>query len=587
MRPSMMRRRAPVARVRTLALAYLATVALGCRDSTGPTGPVPADIIVNQPALHLRQRDSTQITPSVVDKDGHLISGVSVRFRSTDAEVATVSDVGVVTAVGRAGTATIVVSAGKVHVDVPVTVVAVSNGIVVTPTPAVLTQKGTLALSARVLDVVGTQIPGAPLSFASNNTAIVTVSPDGVLTSVGPAGTVVVTVTSDTLSATVPVAVPQLPTSLVAPTSVSVGRNASVRITGQVLDAVGTPIRNPQFTYASDNSALVSVGADGIAHAGASLGSANVTLRSGTLTATTRVSVVDPSHPAGTVDGTVTGSSWSVAVSSGGTVYAGGYNSSIRRGDLPSYALSSVLTVTNGSAVLDVTFNATGTTAYAAGLASGRLTAIDVARDAVLWSVQLQGTPFAVALAPDERTVYASTGDGLVFVIDVATRASTGTLTVGGAPNHLAVNRATGKLYANDSNGGRVTEIDMATNTVVRVLSVPGTPQMMVASPDGQELYVANEAGSVDVVDLVSGTRVAQVPLSSGGSGGAFGLALSPDAQQLYATMPFGARVVVIDRASRTVVNSITVVNEPRRVAFAADGLTAVVAGGGGVAFIR
>ncbi|MFL5578593.1 MAG: hypothetical protein ACJ79S_21775 [Gemmatimonadaceae bacterium] len=104
----------------------------------------------------------------------------------------------------------------------------------------------------------------------------------------------------------------------------------------------------------------MSVGADGIARAGASLGWANITLRSGTLAATTRVSVVDASHPTGTVDGTVAGSSWSVAVSSGETVYAGGYDPSIRRGDLPSYALSSALTATNGSAVLDVTFTPRG-----------------------------------------------------------------------------------------------------------------------------------------------------------------------------------------------------------------------------------
>ena len=585
MRPVSSFRRVP----RGIHLAVLAAAlsggSLACgNDTTGPSGPQPDHIELSATSLTLRQRESVQIVPSVVDKNGTLISGVGVKFRSSDTTVVTVSNVGVVNASGRAGTAVVTATADRVHADIPVTVTAVSNGIIVTPSPAIVLQKGTLALSARVVDVIGATIPGAVISYSTSNAAVVTVSPSGVITSTGPAGAAVVTLISDTLSATVPVSVPQVPTTLSAPSTLSLARSTSGAIGARLFDAVGTVIPNAQFTYSSDNTGIVGVGTDGILHSGGSLGSANITVRSGSLSATVRVSVVNAGHPLeGSVAASspVTGSAWAVAISSGGVVYAG--EGDLSRADLPSFTMTQVVAGT-GNLLLDVVFNASGTTAYVSGLTGNQLTAIDVARNTVLWTVPVAGTAFAVALSPDEQTVYISTGNGTLYAIDVASRSVKATLTLGGAPNHLAVNRATGKLYVNDYYGSRVSEIDMSTNTLVRTLSLTGkTPQMMAVSPDGGTLYVANESGSILYIDLATGTKVAETTLPSG----AFGLALSPDGLQLYASTGYSSTVIVVDVQSKAVVNTIPVNGDARRVAFSPDGMTAAVASGGSVTFIR
>jgi YVTN family beta-propeller protein len=58
---------------------------------------------------------------------------------------------------------------------------------------------------------------------------------------------------------------------------------------------------------------------------------------------------------------------------------------------------------------------------------------------------------------------------------------------------------------------------------------------------------------------------------------GVFGLTLSPDGKQLYATGALAGMLWIVDRASRTKVNSISIGGTPRRIAFDDPGSTAIV----------
>ncbi|MFN8581995.1 MAG: hypothetical protein U0163_13615 [Gemmatimonadaceae bacterium] len=92
-------------------LCWLA-MAVAC-GSDSPTGPTPAEIVLNFPAVSSKQLDSARIIPSVVDSKGQLIGGVTVLFESGNPSVVAVSKVGVITSVGPAGTATVTVRSGK------------------------------------------------------------------------------------------------------------------------------------------------------------------------------------------------------------------------------------------------------------------------------------------------------------------------------------------------------------------------------------------------------------------------------------------------------------------------------------------
>jgi len=120
-----------------------------------------------------------------------------------------------------------------------------------------------------------------------------------------------------------------------------------------------------------------------------------------------------------------------------------------------------------------------------------------------------------------------------------------------------------------------VLEIDEDTHEVLRRLPVGGRPQGLAVSPDGTELYIADELGHLVVWDLPANTLKQEVSAPPG----AFGLALTPDAAQIYITVAGGTDgvVAVYDRASRALVRTIATVARPGGSRFDITGETAIV----------
>jgi YVTN family beta-propeller protein len=240
--------------------------------------------------------------------------------------------------------------------------------------------------------------------------------------------------------------------------------------------------------------------------------------------------------------------------------------------------------VSVGSVPTDVTFNPAGTTAYVTNQTDATLGVINVGSGVQVATVALGGNPFDVIVAPDGARVYVSTNANQVVVVNAATRTVIGNIPTAAAPMRMAFHPDHTRLYVATIFGSVVHEINVATMLVSRTFNVGGVPQGMAVSPDGAELYVANEAGRVDIWSLGNNSLLSSVPLPAGG----FGLAMTKDATQLYVSLPGLGRVAVVDRLGRTIVNLVTTGGDPRKIAFSADGLTALVANQTGwVDFIR
>lgn len=251
---------------------------------------------------------------------------------------------------------------------------------------------------------------------------------------------------------------------------------------------------------------------------------------------------------------------------SGGTFPAAGFPIDVAVGFIPT----------------NVIFNSTGTTAYVTNQLSQNVGIIDVATHTQVNTIPIAGDPFNLVLSLDGTRLYVSNNANNVAVLDIASRSVITTIPMPGPPNGLALSRNGTRLYVSHPFNGVVVEVNTATNTVTRTLEVPGAPQDMVVS-DGAELFVANEAGSLDLVDLSTGSVAASIPLPGGG----FGLAMSPDRAQLYVGQPAGF-LTIADRATRTIVKSLTLGGSPRKIAFNASGKFAVVANEDGwVDFIK
>ncbi len=569
---------------RLLALAAVACSLASCGDSTEPRR-IPAAIVILPNAPTVPQKASKQLTATVVDAAGREIAGETLTYESSDPTVLTVSPTGLLVSPGPIGTATITVRDGELSGTVDAVVTLLPSTITVTPNPIALQTGFSLQLSVVVTDANGDPIFNPPLVFTSSNPGVVSVTEYGSLTSAGGNGTATITVTSGTLSTTVPVTVMQVPTTIqVSPSFMVLASGQSQALTATVKDAAGGSVVGAPVSFLSSNPSVAVVSSIGVVTSAGPDGGATITVTSGTLTATVGIFVGEA--PPGTVLATVplAGSPWGAAVTATGDFFVTTAAGTIARGAFPTYAFPTTFPV-NGQA-LSIAVNAAGTKAYVAQGADGGgstgIAIIDLATNTVTDVIPIPiVTSFCVALSKDEQSLFVGTDDRLK-VIDVPSKTIVNADLAVGAVN--AISRAPGSdlLYA--AINSSVVEINGATRAIVRTLPVPaGSLQETAASLDGTELYVLQEGANLIVWDLTTN----QLKQSVSGAGG-FGIGLSPDGKFLYVATSFGGDVKVIDRASRVVLRTIATGGIPRRVAFdPTTGIAMVTNENGWVDFVK
>ena len=107
-------------------------------------------------------------------------------------------------------------------------------------------------------------------------------------------------------------------------------------------------------------------------------------------------------------------------------------------------------------------------------------------------------------------------------------------------------------------------------------------PQRIAVSPDGSELYVANEINGLDIINLDTDV-ISHVALN----GTAIGLALTPSGDYVYVALANGGVVKVVDVGAREVYKTINTGGDPRNIAIAADGTVVVADQTGYLRFIH
>lgn len=290
-------------------------------------------------------------------------------------------------------------------------------------------------------------------------------------------------------------------------------------------------------------------------------------------------------HPVGIVGSTtdLNNRPFGVAVSGSGDVLVTQLDgATVARGALPTTAFARSIAV--GSVPTDVTVDGTGTYGYVTNQFSSNVGIIDLATDTQVGSIPVTGSPFRVKLSPDGNSLFVTGNADSLFIVDVATREITARLAVGLDANGLALDHTGTRLFVSNQSDGTVAQVDLTTNTVAGVIQVGGHPQELVLSPGGSLLFVADEAGSVQIWSLREGRKRGDIAVP----GGAFAMAVSPDWRQLYISSSLGGALYMIDWKTGSTLNTVTTGGMPRRIAFTADGATAVVANEAGwVDFIQ
>jgi len=142
---------------------------------------------------------------------------------------------------------------------------ATLRSIAVSPANDTLVVGASQAFTARPLDANNNLVSGVSLSWASSNTAIVTITQTGLATGVA-AGTAQIAASAYGINGLATVTVVQLPVAsvVVAPSSVTTRIGATTQLTDTTKSASGAVITGRPVTWASDNTNVASVDQTGL-----------------------------------------------------------------------------------------------------------------------------------------------------------------------------------------------------------------------------------------------------------------------------------------------------------------------------------
>jgi DNA-binding beta-propeller fold protein YncE len=306
---------------------------------------------------------------------------------------------------------------------------------------------------------------------------------------------------------------------VIRPTRLALGVGISRQLTASVLDESGTPVPGAIVTFTTSDPAVVSVTAEGlVSYVG--VGQAEITATSDDLEVIVPCTGLRSGHPLGTtatsaiLPGVVEGDApFGVAVDGDGRFFitqahAGHVASSFYPvSPLTGFATHDLDGTPTSIALLG------GRTALVTptGPDNDDASVIELSSNRVLAQVALDVAVFSAVTAPDSQTAYLGTNDGRILEFDVASSSVTGSIDLNvekSRANHLAINQAGTLLYASSFTSGTVSEIDLASGAVARTFFVAGEPQGLAVSPDGTEMYVADESGtgSINIYNLAEAT---------------------------------------------------------------------------------
>jgi uncharacterized protein YjdB len=248
-------------------------------------------VIVDPGGGTLLEGTQLPLNATPLDSAGHVLSGRSISWATSNSTIATVTSGGVVSAV-LAGDADITATAdgkqGSAHVKVSKVPVA---SVSVSPSAPTLSTGGTVQLNATPRDSAGNPLNGRPITWGTSAPSVATVNGNGKVSAVA-AGTATISATSGTQAGTAVVTVIEAPVAsvVVTPSTATTLVTGTVQLAATPRDSGGNPLTGRVVTWATNASAVATVGSNGLVTA-VSSGSATITATSETKSGSASVTI--------------------------------------------------------------------------------------------------------------------------------------------------------------------------------------------------------------------------------------------------------------------------------------------------------
>ena len=246
-----------------------------------------ANVQISPPTADLIIGQSTTLAAVPTDARGNVLGGRSASWTSGAPSVATVSQTGVVTAVGVGSAVIFATVEGKTgSANVSVRRLSVTS-VAVAPSSSNIGIGASVQLAATVRSGA-TILTDRVVGWSSSNEAVAVVSSTGRVTGL-KAGAVTITATSEGVSGTAFVAV-GIASVFVSPTPTSVVAGQTRQLTAVARDASNTAVPGVPFQWSSGSNAIATVDANGLV-TGVAAGTVNISAAVGSVSGAASVSV--------------------------------------------------------------------------------------------------------------------------------------------------------------------------------------------------------------------------------------------------------------------------------------------------------
>jgi serine/threonine-protein kinase len=198
---------------------------------------------------------------------------------------------------------------------------------------------------------------------------------------------------------------------------------------------------------------------------------------------------------------------------------------------------------------------------------------VDTATNTVLTNIPVDKRPFALALSPDQRTLWVPSHDSATIdVIDTSTNALVRRVPVARNPHWVAFGN--GRAFVTDHESNLLTVLDPSSYAVLATIPMGASPHSVAVSPDGRRVSVVHfDSNNVYVVDTSTNQVVAIIPVGLNPQD----VNYAPDGRHAYTANVLDGTVSVIDTATNMVTAKVPVGGEPTSVTVTPDGARAYV----------
>lgn len=213
-------------------------------------------------------------------------------------------------------------------------------------------------------------------------------------------------------------------------------------------------------------------------------------------------------------------------------------------------------TLPTGNGPHEIVISRDGRTAvvtdYGAQTPGSTLTVIDIPGKRVVRTISLgeYRRPHGIVMLPGDSTVaVTSEVNRAVVIVHITTGAILKSISTAKNGSHMVgVTADASRAWTGDIGSNTVTELEIATGTAARSITVPAQPEAVNVTPDGREVWVgSNSTGVVSVVDVATG----QVTPAATGLGWPYRVLFSTDASLVLIPDLRGEELRFLDRRTR------------------------------------